>query len=143
MYKREKNNVLAGLVVLVFVGLIAVACGKYDKISILGEWDIDLKAAQSLKVDSAKESLSFKSGSDQKYSESHYERNVTPTAWEIEGTFERKNNKITFSNRVKKGSGESMPPETFKYRIEGDKLILIVEGKGFKNDEKIYTKKAN
>jgi len=59
----------------------------------------------------------------------------------IKGTFDRKNNKITFSNRVKEDSGESMIPETFKYRIEDDKLILIVKDKGFANDEKIYTKK--
>ena len=141
MNKEVKNNVLARLVVLVFVGMIAVSCSKYDKMSILGEWTIDLKEALSLKVDSAKESLLFESGSAQTYTESHYERNVGLTTWVIKGTFDRKNNKITFSNRVKEDSGESMIPETFKYRIEDDKLILIVKDKGFANDEKIYTKK--
>jgi len=65
MNKEVKNNVLARLVVLVFVGMIAVSCSKYDKMSILGEWTIDLKEALSLKVDSAKESLLFESGSAQ------------------------------------------------------------------------------
>jgi len=143
MNKEVKNNVLAGLVVLAFVGMVVVSCGKYDKMSILGEWEIDLKAAQTLKVDSATEKLCFKSGSDQKYSEEHKERGPGMlNNWIVNGHFERKNNKITFSDRVKEGSGEQMKPEVYKYRIEDDnKLILIVENEGFKNDEKIYTKK--
>jgi len=141
MNKVLKNNVLAGIVVLAFMGMAAVSCGKYDKMSILGEWTIDLKEAQNLKVDSAKGSLLFESGSKQAYTESYYERNVTFTAWVVKGNFERKNNKITFSNRVKEGSGEKLAPVTYKYRIEDNKLILIVENEGFKNNEKIYTKR--
>ena len=136
-----KNNVLAGVIVLAFVGMVAVSCGKYDKMSILGEWEIDLKEAKNLKVDSARESLCFESGSDQKYTESHMVRDKNWDRWEIKGNFERKNNKITFTNRIK-NTGEQMSPVTYKYRVEENKkLILIVEGEGFKNDEKIYTKK--
>jgi predicted metallo-beta-lactamase superfamily hydrolase len=62
--------------------------------------------------------------------------------WVINGHFERKNNKITFSDRIVEGSGESKSSVIYKYRIEDDnKLILIVPDEGFKNDEKIYTKK--
>ncbi|MCL2131486.1 MAG: hypothetical protein FWH36_03385 [Lentimicrobiaceae bacterium] len=143
MSKVLKNNVLAGAVVLVFVGMVVAGCSKYDKMSILGEWAIDLKAAQNLNVDSAKETLLFMSGSDQKYTQWYYKREVSPTSWTLNGHFERKNNKITFSDRVKDGSGEQLKPETYKYRIEDDKLILIVPGEGFKNDEKIYTKSKN
>jgi hypothetical protein len=138
MSKKVKNNVWAGLFVL---AMVAVGCGKYDKMSILGEWTIDLKEAKGLNVEIAKESLFFESGSDQKYTESHEIRDKNWDRWTLKGNFERKNNKITFINRVKEGSGEQMSPITYKYRIEDDKLILIVPGEGFKNDEKIYTKK--
>jgi len=142
MDKRRKNNVLAGLVVFAFVGMVAVACGKYDKMSIQGDWEIDLKAAKNLKVDSASELLSFKSGSSQKYAEHHSVRDKIWDRWIINGHFERKNNKITFSDRVVDGTGEQKPAVTYKYRIEDDtRLILIVEGEGFANDEKIYTRK--
>ena len=141
MSKRLKNNVLAGAVVLAFVGMVAVSCNKYDKMSILGEWEIDLKAAKNLAVDSAKESLLFISGSDQKYVETHMVRDKNWDRWTVKGHFERKNNKITFSDRVKEGTGEHMSPVTYKYRIEDDKLILIVEDEGFSKDEKRYTLK--
>jgi len=141
MYKREKNNVLAGLIVLAFVGLVAVSCSKYDKMSILGEWEIDLKAAKNMAVDSARESLLFESGGDHKYSESHMVRDKIWDRWTIRGNFERKNNKITFSDRVKEGTNEQMSPVTYKYRIEDDKLILIVKDEGFTKDEKVYTRK--
>jgi hypothetical protein len=29
---------------------------------------------------------------------------------------------------------------TYPYRVEGDKLILIIENEGFTNNEKVYTK---
>ena len=143
MNKRVKNNVLAGLIVLAFMGMATVGCNKYDKMSILGEWTIDLKKAKGLNVEIAKETLCFNSGSDQTYRETHEERATAIgnwENWEIKGNFERKNNKITFSNRVK-GSGEQMKPETYKYKIDGNKLILICEDEGYTNDEKIYTKK--
>jgi len=143
MNKGLKNRVLSRMIVLVFMGMVVVGCGKYDKMSILGEWTIDLKEAKGLSVEVAKETLCFNSGSEQTYSESHEERATVSgnwDRWEIKGNFERKNNKITFSNR-KKGSGEQMKPETYKYRIENDKLILICKDEGFKDDEKIYTKK--
>jgi hypothetical protein len=138
--RMKKNNVRATLVVLGFLTLLIVGCNKYDKISILGTWEIDLKEAQNLSVDSAKETLFFPSGSDQKYKQTFYER--IPGKWErwtVSGNYERKNNKITFTNRVKDEISK-MGEVTYKYRIEGDKLILIVEGEGFDKNEKIYTK---
>ena len=141
--KALKNNLLASVITLSFVALIVAGCSKYDKMSILGEWTIDLKAAQNLQLDSAKETLLFESGSDQKYTEFHYERKASPTVWTINGNFERKNNKITFLNRVKKETGEKLSPQTFKYRIENDELILIVEDEGYTNSEKIYTKRGS
>lgn len=143
MSKNFKNNVLAGVVALSFVAMVAAGCSKYDKMNIYGEWAIDLKEAQGLTVDSAKETLVFFSGPDQKYTETHYERNVGLKTWVLKGTFERKNNKITFTDRVLDGSGEKKSPVTYKYRIEDDiRLILTVEGEGFTNDEKVYTKKS-
>jgi hypothetical protein len=139
--RMKKNNVRATLVVLGFLSLLIVGCNKYDKMSILGTWEIDLKEAKNLSVDSSKETLLFPSGSDQKYQQMFYER--TPSKWErwtIEGNYERKNNKITFTNRTKdKISKEG--DVTYKYRVEGNKLIFIVEGEGFDKNEKIYTKK--
>jgi hypothetical protein len=141
MNKRLNNNVLAGLVVLAFVGMVAASCGKYDKMDILGEWTIDLKAAKNMQVDSAKESLFFNSGAGQTYKESHEVRDKNWDRWIIKGTFERKNNKLTFSDRKVEGTGETKSPVTYKYKIDGDKLILIVKDEGFKNDEKVYTRR--
>ena len=147
MNKNLKNKVLARVMILALMGMAVAGCGKYDKISVLGEWTIDLKEAKGLNVEYATETLCFESGSKQDYSEVHLERAVgsgsggNRTDWVIKGNFERKNNKITFSNRVKEATGEQMTTVTYKYRIEGDKLILIIEGEGFKNNEKIYIKK--
>ncbi|MDR1878865.1 MAG: hypothetical protein LBQ64_04805 [Bacteroidales bacterium] len=138
--KTKTNNVRAGLIALGFMGILAVGCNKYDKMSIVGTWDIDLKAAQNLQVDSSKETLYFNSGTDHTYTQSVFERNKTLQKWSISGNFERKNNKITFTNRIKDGT----TPEgdlTYKYRVEDDKFILIIPNAGFANDEKIYTKR--
>jgi hypothetical protein len=108
--------------------------------SIVGTWDIDLKAAQNLAVDSSKEELLISSGSEQAYKQLYFERNKTLTRWTISGNFERKNNKITFIKR-KKDDTAPQPDVTYKYRIEGDKLILIAPNEGFAKDEKIYTKR--
>jgi hypothetical protein len=139
----RENKVWAMIVVLGFVSLLIVGCNKYDKMSILGTWEIDLKEAKKLDVDSSKEVLLFNSGSDQKYKQSFEERARSKwERWYITGNFERKNNKITFTNRTKDGDNNSRQADvTYKYRIEGDKLIFIVEGEGFDKDEKIYTKK--
>jgi hypothetical protein len=145
MNKRLKNKMLAGVMTLAFVTMMVAGCNKYDKMDILGGWEIDLKEAKGLTIYSATESIHFNSGAGQKYSELHIEResaNGKWDRWEIEGIYERKNNKITLSER-KKPSGEVVPSVTYKYRIEGDKLIFIIKDEGFKNDEKIYTKKKN
>jgi hypothetical protein len=138
--KTTKNNVAASIVILGFMGLLAAGCNKYDKMSIVGTWEIDLKAAKHLAVDSSKETLYLNSGAEHTYTQHYMERNTNLKTWTVEGKFDRKNNKITFHDRVedqttKKGD------ETFKYRVEDNKLIFIVENEGFDNNEKIYTKK--
>jgi hypothetical protein len=138
--KMRKNDVWAAVVVLGFLSLLIAGCNKYDKMSILGTWEIDLKTALNLDVDSSKESLIFDSGSSQPYRQTFYQRTSKWERWEITGNIERKNNTITFTNRMK----DKISPQgdlSYKYRIEGDKLILIVKGEGFDKDEKIYTKK--
>jgi len=142
MNKRFKKNVLAGGFALALGVIVAVGCGKEDKKDIFGGWEIDLKGAKGLTVESAVETIHFNSDANMTYSESHEVRERPGgnwDRWEIKGNYERKNNKITLSNRVKK-SGEQMPSVTYKYRIDGDKLIFIVKDEGYKNDEKIYTK---
>jgi len=63
--------------------------------------------------------------------------------WEIKGKIERKNNKITFTNRIKdEDENNKQGDVTHKYRVEGDKLTLIVEGEGYPDNEKVYTKVA-
>ena len=134
----KKSNVLASIVVLGFVAILVVGCNKYDKMSILGTYTIDLKEAQSLAVDSAKEKLMFNSGDS--YIQTYEKR--TPDKWErwtVEGKIERKNNKITFTGRMQ-DKITPLADVTYDYRLEGGKLVLIVIGEGFKNDEKIYTK---
>ena len=136
----KKSNVLASIVVLGFVALLVVGCNKYDKMSILGTYTIDLKEAQGLGAvaDSAKEELMFHSGGT--YSQIVKKRiNKKPENWKIEGKIERKNNKITFLDRIQ-DEITPMAPVTYEYRIEDGKLVLIVEGEGFQNNEKIYTK---
>ena len=56
----------------------------------------------------------------------------------MKGNFERKNNKITFFNRVKDGT-QQQPEVTYKYElIENETLTLYVEGEGYPDDKKIY-----
>jgi hypothetical protein len=136
MNKRVKN-MWAGLLVLGFVAVATVGCNKYDKMSILGKWKIDLKEVQGLQVEYAFETITFSTGD--KYTENREVRDGNLDRKEVKGEIERKHNKITFFNRVQ-STGEKLSAETFKYRVEGDKFILIVEGAGFKNDEKIYIK---
>ena len=139
--KSRKNSVWASVVVLGFVGLLVVGCNKYDKMSILGTYNIDLKEAQGLAVDSAKEKLVFNTGGT--YSQ-HFEQRAGVGKWDrwvVEGKIERKNNQITFSDRVQ-DKITPLAAQTYKYRLEDNKLILIVEGEGFKNDEKVYTKET-
>jgi len=138
----KKSNVLASIVVLGFVALLVVGCNKYDKMSILGTYTIDLKEAQGLGAvaDSAKEELMFHSGGT--YSQIVKKRiNKKPENWKIEGKIERKNNKITFLDRIQ-DEITPMAPVTYEYRIKDGKLVLIVEGEGFQNNEKIYTKQT-
>ena len=137
--KSRKNSVWAGIVVLGFVGLLVVGCNKYDKISILGTYNIDLKEAQNLgsAVDSAKEKLVFNTGGT--YSQHVVKRTAKWDRWDVKGKIERKNNQITFYDRVQ-DENTPLPEVTYKYRLEDDKLILIVEGEGFSNNEKVYTK---
>jgi hypothetical protein len=136
----KKNNVLAMVIAVGFLTLLIAGCNKYDKMSIVGTWEIDLKAAQNLPVDSSKEVLFFNSGSAQTYNQTYFERNKNLSSWSISGNFERKHNKITFTNRIQ----NSTTPQgdiTYKYRIENDKLIFIAPNEGFSKDEKVYTKR--
>ena len=135
--KERKNSFWAGIVVLGFVGLLVVGCNKYDKMSILGTYVIDLKEARGLAVDSAKETLIFNTGDT--YSLHFVQRTTKWDRWDVKGKIERKNNKITFYNRVQ-DEITPLADVTYKYRLEDNKLILIVEGEDFSNDEKIYTK---
>jgi len=108
---------------------------------ILGEWTIDLKAAKGITdAEYVNEYLVFNSGAGRKYKETHEARAANFDRWIIEGTYERKNNKITFSNRVSDKSGK-LADVSYKYRIEGDNLILIVKDEGFAKNEKIYTRR--
>jgi hypothetical protein len=142
--KTKRNSVWATVVVLGFITFGVIGCNKYDKMSILGTWEIDLKEALKLNVDSSKEVLYFVSGSDQTYKQTFNQRTGSKwERWSITGQYERKNNKITFINRVKDPEGAAVQQgnETYKYRIEGDKLIFIVEGQNFDKDEKVYRKR--
>ena len=142
MIKRLSNRMLARVVVLAFMGMAVAGCNKYDKMDIFGEWTIDLKAAKNLDVFSATETLLF--NSDFEYTEEHVARSGSAGGnldrWTVKGSFKRKNNKITFSNRNSDKEGQK-PDVSYKYRIEGDKLTLIIKDEGFKNDEKVYTRK--
>ena len=140
----KKSNVLTSVILVVFLSMFVFGCSKYDKMNLLGTYEIDIKAEKGLgaDVDSAKEVLFFPSSPAGTYIQTYYAReNSKPVEWEIKGKYERKNNKITFTNRVKNGDENNrqgdIPFE--KYRIENDKLILIVKGEGFANDEKVYT----
>ena len=139
--KTRKNRVWSSVVMLGFVGLLAVGCSKYDKKPIVGTYNIDLKEALGQQGDFANEKILFNSGGSYKQ---QYERRTLgklDESWTIEGKIERKNNKITFSNRMENGT-TSLPDQTFKYKLDDKKLTLIIEGEGFKNDEKVYTKET-
>ena len=45
--KLLSKKVLAVLAVVAFVGLMATSCNKYDKMPILGTWEMDVKAIQN------------------------------------------------------------------------------------------------
>ncbi|MDR1791992.1 MAG: hypothetical protein LBR36_00900 [Bacteroidales bacterium] len=141
----SKASKLTIACVATLLGILALSCNKYDKMSILGSYEIDRKAILNLDVDSSKEVLQFNSGSDQTYVESGFTRKGNLDTWRVTGNFERKNNKITFSNRVKTTNADERKEAdvTYKYRLEDNKLILIGTGEGYPNDEKVYTKKTS
>ncbi|HOS16811.1 MAG TPA: hypothetical protein PKX15_07380 [Bacteroidales bacterium] len=138
----KKSQITYAVIASVFVLTLMVSCNKYDKMSIVGKWEIDVKATKGLSnLDSSKETLLFNSGVDYTYVQDFYERK--PGAldkWQIKGKFERKNNKITFYERVKDGT-QQQPEITYKYEMEeGKTLTLIVEGEGYPDDKKVYTR---
>jgi hypothetical protein len=140
--KFKKSQITYSVISSVFVLTLMVSCNKYDKMSIVGKWEIDVKATKGLSnLDSSKETLLFNSGVDYTYVQDFYERK--PGAldkWQIKGKFERKNNKITFYERVKDGT-QQQPEITYKYEMEeGKTLTLIVEGEGYPDDKKVYTR---
>jgi len=141
----RKSNVWTSVMLVVFLSVFVFGCNKYDKMDILGSWEIDIKEAKGLGagVDSAKEVLFFRSSPGDSYRQTYKSREEGKfVTWQIDGKYERKGNKITFTNRIKDEDENNkqgdIPFE--KYRIEGDKLILIVKGEGYKDDEKVYTK---
>ena len=142
----KNSNLWTTVLLFVVLSMFVGGCSKYDKMNILGYWEIDIKDAKGLgsNVDSAKEVLFFPSSPEGTFKQTYKAReNSKPVAWEISGKYERKNNKITFTNQIKDedpNNKQGDMPFT-EYRIEGDKLILILKGEGFKNDEKVYTKK--
>ena len=142
----RKSNVWTSVMLVVFLSVFVFGCNKYDKISILGEWEIDIKEARNLgaSVDSAKEVLFFLSSPVDSYKQTYKSREGGKfVTWEIKGKIERKNNKITFTNRIKdEDENNKQGDVTHKYRVEGDKLTLIVEGEGYPDNEKVYTKVA-
>ena len=105
----KTKKILSIVVAFTFVGMLSMSCNKYDKMSILGSWEIDIKEAKGLEVDSCKEVLYFDSGSKQQFKQTYMLRNKNLTSWIIEGNYERKNNKITFSNQ-KRNDGEKVAP---------------------------------
>ena len=85
---------------------------------------MDIKAAKGLAVDSCKEILTFDSGSKQLFTQNYMLRSEGKyTRWTVVGTFDRKNNTMYFSDQ-KRDDGEIVGDVHFKYKIEGDKLIL-------------------
>lgn len=132
-------------IAVALVSLVATSCSKYDKMSILGSWEVDVKSAKGLAVDSCKEILTFDSGSKQLFTQNYMLRSEGKyTRWTVVGNFERKHNTLYFMDQ-KRDDGEILGDVQFKYRIEGDKLILKskdLEAEGYTKGEKIYTKKA-
>ena len=126
---------VASVIVLVFT----TSCNKYDKISIVGKWECDIKELRGLDVDSCKEVLLFNSGVDYTYVQDFIERKPGKLdKWKVEGNFERKHNKLTFLNRVKDGT-QPQAEITYKYElIKDETLTLYVKGEGYPDDKKIY-----
>ena len=146
----RKCNVCTVIVVVV-LSMFVFGCSKYDKISILGTWEIDVKAAKGLGdgYEFAIETIKVTSGSDQPYTQS-YEAKIAGSSagvtakwerWTISGNIERKKDKMTFINRIKDDVDKQGDTPAYPYRVEGDKLILVIENEGYTNNEKIYTKK--
>ncbi|NLJ81742.1 MAG: hypothetical protein GX330_01270 [Bacteroidales bacterium] len=126
---------VASVIVLVFT----TSCNKYDKISIVGKWECDIKELRGLDVDSCKEVLLFNSGVDYTYVQDFIERKPGKLdKWQVKGNFERKHNKLTFLNRVKDGT-QPQAEITYKYElIKDETLTLYVKGEGYPDDKKIY-----
>jgi len=139
----RRSSVCTNVILITFLSMFLLGCSKYDKLPVMGTWRIDIKEAKGLPDDYeyVRETLIFDSGNDQRYTQSYEEMKVKSKreVWTITGNIERKKDKMTFKNRVKDGNNPQRE-ETFPYRIEGDKLILIIENEGFPKDEKIYTK---
>ncbi|NLE62586.1 MAG: hypothetical protein GX612_01930, partial [Bacteroidales bacterium] len=132
----KKSQITYAVIASVFVLTLMVSCNKYDKMPIVGQWEIDIKATKSLSnVDSSKETLMFNSGVDYTYVQDFLERKPgSLDKWQIKGKFERKHNKITFYERVKDGT-QQQPDITYKYEMEeGKTLTLTVEGEGYPDD---------
>ncbi|MDD3280475.1 MAG: hypothetical protein PHC83_02775 [Bacteroidales bacterium] len=137
--KSKKSSINIALIACVFAMTWMVSCNKYDKLPVVGKWECDIKELRGLDVDSCKETLLFNSGVDYTYVQDFIERKPgSLDKWQIKGNFERKNNKITFYNRVKDGT-QPQPEVTYKYELaENDSLVLIVEGEGYPEDRKMY-----
>lgn len=136
----KKTKLAYSLVACVFFLSLMMSCNKYDKLPIVGIWECDIKESKGLSnVDSSKETLLFNSGVEHTFVQDFYERKPgSLDKWQIKGKFERKNNKITFTERVKDGT-QQQPDVTYKYELVEDKtLTLIVEGEGYKDNEKVY-----
>ena len=141
MVKNQSKKMLfnTALMACVLTLTLMVSCNKYDKLPVVGKWECDIKALKGLDVDSCKETLLFNSGVDYTYVQDFIERKPNNLdKWQMKGNFERKNNKITFFNRVKDGT-QQQPEVTYKYElIENETLTLYVEGEGYPDDKKIY-----
>jgi hypothetical protein len=145
----RRSNVWTNVIVIVFLLMFVLGCTKYDKISVLGTWEIDIKAAKGLPdtYEFARETMIFSSSG--KYTQ-NYEAKVkaasaTATAkwerWTVKGDIERKKDHITFKNRVKDGN-DKQEDVTYPYTIKenNEKFTIIIENADFPKNEKIYTK---
>lgn len=137
----RKSLVSIALVASVIVLIFTTSCNKYDKIPVVGRWECDIKELRGLDVDSCKEFLQFNSGVDYTYVQDFIERKPGKLdKWQVKGNFERKNNKLTFVNRVKDGT-QPQAEITYKYELVKDEtLTLYVKGEGYTDDKKIYKK---
>jgi hypothetical protein len=137
----KKSQITYAVIASVFVLTLMVSCNKYDKMSIVGTWYIDIEASKNMTgVDSCYETIMFNSGSEQSYIQkfSELKPGSQDDEWIIKGKFERKHNKITFYDRFKQGT-QQQPEVTYKYEMEeGKTLTLIVEGEGYPDDKKVY-----